>query len=216
MSKFKQILSYVWDIPIERTSSEQNSYLEVVWSMGRKMLNTKNANYSFGNGYKVFERAFKQIEDSIPSITKVLVLGFGCGSVEHLLLNKYHASADLTGIEYDPVIIELYNKYFKQVNSNSKIIEGDALEFIKGSNEHYDLIIIDLFDDLSTVPFIYEDHFTNALVDHLRENGILIYNTVKQEELRSKSTTLGIKLSKHFKEVSFLDFQEINKIIIAQ
>ncbi|MFT7379733.1 MAG: hypothetical protein ACI8ZQ_001486, partial [Bacteroidia bacterium] len=62
---FYKIASYVWDIPIAKTSSPQNECLEIVWSMGRKMLNTENANFSFGSGFEVFKLAMSKIPTNI-------------------------------------------------------------------------------------------------------------------------------------------------------
>jgi len=85
MSIALKIASYFWDIPVEKTSSEVNDYLEVVWSQGRKVLNTKSANFSFGNGYKVFEKAISTIKEEVERAAHVLVLGFGCGSILDIL-----------------------------------------------------------------------------------------------------------------------------------
>ena len=76
-----RLLSWFWDIPIEKTSSPQNDYLEVVWTNGRKMLNTKEANFSFGNGYKVFETAMKPIADKIQVSKDILILGLCCNDI---------------------------------------------------------------------------------------------------------------------------------------
>lgn len=216
MQTIKKILSYLWDIPIERTGSEQNEYLEVVWSMGRKMLNTKNANYSFGNGYKVFEFAFKQIKEKITNFKKVLVLGFGCGSVEHLLRTKYNSSTQITGVEYDPRIIELYKRHFSDSDQNTLVVEDDAKVFIESTDQVFDLIVIDLFDDLHTVPFVFEKEFTDQLLQKVNDSGVLIYNTVKAEDNSAKYTELSLQLNKRFKEVGIHTFQDINRIIIAK
>ncbi|MDA9110855.1 hypothetical protein N9J89_01235 [Bacteroidia bacterium] len=49
------------------------------------MLNTRDANYAFSNGYKVFEYAMKQITEPIDTAENILIFGFGCRSILHLL-----------------------------------------------------------------------------------------------------------------------------------
>ncbi len=213
MSKFKKYLSYFWDIPIERSSSKQNELLEVVWSMGRKVLNSRNANYSFGNGYKVFEYAFSKL--GLSEVKSVLVLGFGAGSVEHLINKVYNLDPQITGIEYDAEIIRLYRDHFS-MGAKNEVLHCDALQFLEQNTNVYDLIIVDLFDDLKTVPIIYNDRFTEVILQSVSERGLLIYNTVESEEDKSLRFDLLSALSKRFRSVEVLEFQDINRIIIAQ
>ena len=215
MRLLKKIASYIWDIPIEKSGSELNPYLEVVWSQGRKMLNAQNANYSFGNGYKVFERAFDELKvlDNPPQ--SVLVLGFGCGSVEHLLQTVLGIKSVITGVEYDAEIIRLYQAHFAP-ESPAKVHCMDAREFLSNNQEQYDLIVVDLFQDLETVPMIYEGLFTDLILKASAPGGQLVYNTVKNAEHHDLFSELLLKLSTSFKEVGQIDFQEINRILIAK
>jgi spermidine synthase len=107
-----QLCSYFWDIPILKTSSPQNDYLELVWSNGKKTLNTEDANFSFGNASKVIARALSPYTHKIQEAQRILILGFGCGSVVELLDQKYNYKNSLVGIEYDATIIELYKDHF--------------------------------------------------------------------------------------------------------
>ena len=216
MTSLKKICSYLWDIPIEKTSSKQNPYLEVVWSQGKKMLNTKNANYSFGNGYKVFQLAMGKLPERVDKTNKVLVLGFGCGSVLHLLRKVYHSKCEIVGIEYDPEIIRLFNQHFNDEKDQLlTLLQADAFEFIKESTSKFDLIIIDLFDDLSTIPMVFLPEFTKELRRISNKDATLIYNTVKNPQHQTSYSELLIDLSRNFREVSTLEFQGINQIIMA-
>ena len=215
MSRIKQYLSYIWDIPIERSSSAQNEILEVSWSMGRKVLNSKNANYSFGSGYRVFEHAFKLLDLRHRAIDKVLVLGFGAGSVEYLLRKDYAFKGEIVGVEYDQEIIRLYNKHFGG-HGPLDLHPQDAKAFVQESLDSFDLVIIDLFDDLSTVHFVYEEDFTKDLFARLSTSSALIYNTVESSRDKVARFELIQQLSKKFKEVQVHEFQDINRIIIAK
>src|SRR5699024_10391620 len=68
-------------------SSAISEELEVVWVKGKKLLNSKGANYSYGGLQEVLDYGL----DSIPmnNINNVLVLGMGGGCVVDSLRNKY-------------------------------------------------------------------------------------------------------------------------------
>ncbi|PCJ66072.1 MAG: hypothetical protein COA58_08335 [Bacteroidetes bacterium] len=213
-----KIASFLWDIPIEKTSSEHNDYLEVVWSQGKKMLNTKDANFSFGNGYGVFEKAIGLIEKDISSVQNTLILGFGCGSILHLLEKKHSYNGEITGIEYDPIIISLFKKHFEPNYSlKPELIAIDAFDFLNQCKDQYDLIFIDLFKELDNVDFIFTKPFISSLKSISNTNTILVFNTIKRTELDHKNISeLILKLSRHYKNVSSASFQDLNQIIIAK
>jgi predicted membrane-bound spermidine synthase len=213
----KRIASFAWDIPIEKTSSQYNPYLEVVWSNGKKMLNTKDANFSFGNGYRVFEKAFNLIKKHVPASKKTLILGFGCGSILHLLEKKYNYEGEIVGVEYDQVILDLFDKHFaKDYSTKPKLITGDAMNFVKESNETYDLIFVDLFTELDNVGFIFSQDFLSQLNNICEQGGVIVFNTIKRTSEDQKNLSgLIMDLSRNFKDVSSNSFQDLNQIIIA-
>lgn len=218
MSIALKIASYFWDIPVEKTSSEVNDYLEVVWSQGRKVLNTKSANFSFGNGYKVFEKAISTIKEEVERAAHVLVLGFGCGSILDILQTKYNYNNQLTGIEYDKEIIRLFETHFNDGYSlDLDLIEGDAFEYVSTCKSKFDIIFIDLFSELDNVPFVFNQTFILNLVKAINNGGTLVFNCTQQNASdKQKISELMIKLTSNFKEVQKIPFQELNQIIIAK
>lgn len=214
----KKIASYVWDVPIERSSSPQNDYLEVVWSNGVKMLNTKEANFSFGNGYKVFATAMKQIEEPINHAKNILILGFGCGSIHHLLEKKYSYKNTLVGVEYDADIIRLYTEHFApEYSSKPQLHLQDAAQFMKENNNPFDIIFIDLFCELENSPLLESPDFLTHLKEACSANGILVFNTTTTN---THGENIVFELQKwlgtHFITVSKLPFQDFNQILIAR
>lgn len=214
----KKLTSYVWDIPIERTSSPQNDYLEVVWSNGTKMLNTKEANFSFGNGYKVFATAMEKIELQITKAKNILVLGFGCGSIHHLLEKKYNYSQNLVGVEYDSEIIRLYKKHFSsEYTLLPKLYIEDALAFSQNTIEMFDIVFIDLFSELDNSPLLDSEEFLTSLKKMCGTKTTLVFNTTTTNE-KGETTVFELQmwLSTHFKTVTKTPFQDFNQILIAQ
>ena len=109
-SKIKYLLSFLFDVTIETTESILNPILKIVLRNGRLLLNTQNANYTYGSLEDAFKFVFKKIKIEDKKLNKILILGFGCGSVA-ALFNGY-INIEITGIEADEKVLELYEKYF--------------------------------------------------------------------------------------------------------
>lgn len=212
-----QLCSYFWDIPILKTSSPQNDYLELVWSNGKKTLNTKDANYSFGNASKVIARALSPYTHKIQEAQRILILGFGCGSVVELLDQKYHYKNTLVGIEYDATIIELYKDHFSHLfQLKPDIVCSDAAEFLRQDVAQYDIILVDLFKELNNSILLKDPDFLKAIKSHTAVGGLVIFNTISRTETENKQlSSLIIELGMLYKNVSTEIFQDINTIVIA-
>jgi spermidine synthase len=213
-----KLVSYIWDVPIARASTPQNEYLELVWSSGKKMLNTRNANFSFGNGYTVFEIASKPIEHHIAEASRILILGFGCGSILHLLEHSYGYKGRLVGVEYDSAIVALFKGHFAdQYSIKPAVIIEEAFSYIKANEDTYDVIYVDLFIDLNNSPLIEVAEFWQCVVARLSNSGVVVINTIrKSEEDKRIVVKLLLDLSRHFKTVSTEVFQDLNCIITAK
>ena len=74
---WKRLLSYLFELHIESTSSEHNPHLYVSLKNGRYQLSTANAVYSYGDLYDNFSEAFQQLNLESREIKNVLILGFG-------------------------------------------------------------------------------------------------------------------------------------------
>lgn len=217
-NRLSKILSFIWDIPIEKTSSKYNEYLEVVWSSGKKMLNTRNANFSFGTCHDVFKMASNLILDPISKAEKTLILGFGCGSILQILNRDLNYNKQVVGVEYDNTIISLFHKHFaNEIDASYKLYNNDALQFLAGNQDKFDIIFIDLFIELENNPILFKDSFFKYLLNATKKNGsTLVFNTTKKSKKDAVNITeLNLKLSQHFKNVVNHNFQDLNNLIIA-
>ncbi len=213
-----RLLSLVWDIPIQKTSSPQNKYLEVVWSNGRKMLNTSEANFSFGSDYAVFDKAMDMVSLEIAEAHSALILGFGCGSILDLLEKKHCYQGSIDGVEYDAEIISLFHTHFvHEYTSTPHLHIADAEQYVANCQKKYDLIFIDLFVELENTPFVFSPLFLENIARLSSSTGIVVYNIIKQtEEEKLLLSEMILNLSTYFKNVSSSSFQEINTILIAK
>jgi len=172
--KLKKILSYLWPIT-RRYSSKINGLLEVTYIDGKKVLDSKNANYSYGQLQKVLEFGVEKID--LNGIKNILLLGMGGGSIVRSLREKFKYTGLIIAVEIDPKVIEIAKEEFGIVEyPNQSIVQEDAFIYVKNSNEAFQLIIIDLFIDSEVPTIFFEQEFCRNVADCIDLNGFLIFN----------------------------------------
>lgn len=174
---FKIVLSYIYDVLIEKVSSPFNPILKLYLSRGQYKLVTTGAVYSFGKYYYNFSKSFEILKVDKREIKKVLILGLGMGSIIQILEQSFNVTAQFDAVEIDPEIIKLYNKYkIPYLHSNCNVINKDAISFLKDNNNKYDLICMDIFCD-RRVPTEFETfEFLSSIKKALNKYGLILYN----------------------------------------
>jgi len=130
-----------------------------------------------------------------------LNLGLGGGDLlRHL--NKTIPELSITSIENDADMVRLHEKYFADYDTENQrcpqaqdnIIHIDAEHYMQrysdkdtATYKQYDVILIDLYDDLGICPFVLSSIFLKQCISLLPENGILCLNLMlsSQEQLQS-------------------------------
>jgi len=173
----KKILSYINDILLEKTNSEYNDILEVHLSKGRYQLCTSGAVYSYEDKYINFINTFNSLDWEKLNIERVLVLGLGLASVPQMLEQRFNKEFEYYAVEIDPEIIRLANKYIlSDLKSPIQVFEMDAEIFVEISDELFDMIIIDIFDN-DVVPEKFESaEFLQKTSELLANDGIILFN----------------------------------------
>lgn len=177
---FKQLLSYILPINIFQIESEINQNLEVTWNNGQLVLDSKNTNFSFGSLERVMNVGLKCIgKETLSSSHSVLVLGVGGGSVIKLLQDEFLFDKKITGVELDPKVISIANRYFGlDTRKNLDIKIADAATFVKETPLTFDLIVIDIFQDKKMPDFLFSIPFISDLNRILSEKGSILFNSI--------------------------------------
>lgn len=187
--KIKKILSYLWPVT-RRFSSEINGTLEVTYIDGKKVLDTANANYSYGSLQKIL--AFGLTKIDLKPVKNLLLLGMGGGSVIQSLREGFEYGGNITAIEIDPTVIQIAKEEFGITESNNqRIIQADAFQYVKNCNDSFQLIIIDLFIDTEVPAVFHEKEFCQNIAQRIDDSGFLIFN-------------IGINLKKDSNRVQYL------------
>jgi ubiquinone/menaquinone biosynthesis C-methylase UbiE len=100
----KKILSYIYPIT-KKIHSEISGALEITWYNGKKHLDSKNANYSYGSLQLILKIGLEKID--LTKTKKTLILGMGGGSVIKTLQDDFNYQNHITAIDIDPVILKI-------------------------------------------------------------------------------------------------------------
>lgn len=211
-------MSFFVPVILEKRNGELGHLLEITLDGGKLLLNTKTANYSYGTLHQVFRRAFyfAKVEEMKPK--NVLVLGFGGGSIVKILLKELNLSPKITGIEYDSVVIELWNEYFGgEFAEKVDLIQTDAFEFVKKCEAKFDLICVDLFIDTKVPAQFQTMEFAKNLLSCTEKNATIISNFIVE---KSKEQEVLKTLEQFFEKngclVSSFNSHQYNQVLLIQ
>ncbi|MCL6460935.1 MAG: fused MFS/spermidine synthase [Flavobacterium micromati] len=184
----KKIFSYLIPIKIYQAKSSVSKAIKVAWINGELVLDSENTNYSYGGLQRILRLGLNNIGfDKIVSMNHILVLGVAGGSVIKTLANEIKFQGKITGVEIDPEVIKIANTYFKlNAVENLEIIIDDAFEFVLKTKNSYDLIIVDIFEDMAMPNFLFQNFFIKRICFLLNEGGFILFNTIILNENHSQ------------------------------
>lgn len=180
----QKLFSYIIPIKIFKKKSERSKIIEVTWANGELVLDSENTNYSYGSLQRILRYGLRNIGyDKVLKMDHILLLGVAGGSVIKTLVDEIEYKGKITGVEIDSEIIQIANQYFdldkiKQL----EIIIDDAFEFVLKTKNKYDLIIIDIFEDIKMPNFLFESFFSERICFLLKNHGFVLFNTMILDE----------------------------------
>ncbi len=187
-------------------TSHFNGKLKINWSGSRKLLDSSNANYSYGALQEVMDRGLAEVRAD--RAAPVLLLGTGGGSVIPLLRKKYGYYEKITAVEIDPVIINIARSEFNiDKHQPLELICADAEEYVKSPGEKYGLIIIDLFLDLLVPEQFFSVAFWKNITHLLHRDGKVLFNAGVNSAHLEQITRL---LDNETLDIVFLKKEKVN------
>ncbi len=215
--RWKHWLSYINELPIDKSIGDNGQALEVVLKKGRLMLTSDHAIYSYDDYYVNFLEAFMMVKKPWDQITSVLVLGMGLGSIPYMLEHKFYCYPRFTLIEKDESVIDLASRYsLSRLESDCEIISADAYSFIAGNNDRFDMICMDVFVDDKIPEHMLGEDYCEMLKSRLSDNGLLLYNCLYQydEDKKIVDAFENDIFSRVFDNYGFIDV-EGNRIFFS-
>ena len=215
-----KLLSYIIPIKIFKTKSKLSKTIEVTWANGELVMDSENTNYSYGSLQRILRIGLKHFGfDKISKMNHALVLGVAGGSVIKTLVDEIQFKGQITGVDIDQDNIKIANQYFKLDEiKNLNIVIDDAFEFVLKTKDRYDLIIIDIFQDMNMPNFLFEDFFINRICFLLQSRGVVLFNTMcltAKDNLRNKKLIKELN-DENYKIESIPRVEIHNELIIIQ
>lgn len=114
------------------------------------------------------------VPDKQVSDMDVLILGMGTGTYA-TQCRRYLGDMNVEGVEIDEKITQLSRQYFS-LSEDVKVTTYDGRAFLNASDEKYDVIMVDAYQDI-TIPFqMSSTEFFTLVREHLNENGVMVVN----------------------------------------
>ncbi len=172
----------MWPFAVKRVEGKLTAVLEVTYEQGKKVLNAGEVNYSFGALHAVFRIALQKARIIESPPTEILILGFGAGSIASIIVEEFGQHPRMTGIEADPVVMQLAREEFNIGRFSDLEMENTTAEkFIASCPSQFDLIAVDVFIE-SRVPESCKTHaFLENVYRCLTKNGRVVFNVMPEE-----------------------------------
>lgn len=189
---------------LSEQKSKYNGNLRVVRSWGLRTYIQSNGLTQSGGVVETFWRqTLRRVKSKRLKAKAVLILGLGGGTVAKLV-RKFWPDAKITGIEIDPIMIELGTRYLGLGTSETKIVIRDALKIskeLKVKDKKYDLIIVDLYNgDQFPRKFSTKNHI-RLVMSLLSRSGIVIFNRLYYKDKKAEAEKFGERLKTIFSQV---------------
>jgi len=210
-----RLLSYL--MPLTRTvPSEVSGPLEVTWHKGRKVLDTRHANYSYGSLQQVLRYGLLFVEPKQANHT--LLLGLGGGSVVATLRQELAYEGHITAVELDPVVIGLADTEFGiRADAQLDVVCADAFEWVhRAPTSRFGLIIVDLFVDLDLPAGLQTARFWQEVWRLLGPGGYVLFNTLTEVPLYVGNQELPTYLESVGFAVKDLEVERLNQLLILR
>lgn len=188
---------------LEEKKSRFNGTLRVVksWGMGT-YIQAGGLTQSGGIIELIWRSTLKKLRTK--EIKNVLILGLGGGTAAKLI-RKFWPEAKITGVDIDPVMVELGKKYLSL--KADKIYVKDAYDF---NTAGYDLVIVDIYNG-EKFPKKFEDE---KFLKLLAKNRLVVFNRLYYGDKRPEAVRFGNKLQKVFGKVEWF-YPEANLMFIC-
>ncbi|MBL0045248.1 MAG: methyltransferase domain-containing protein [Flavobacteriales bacterium] len=211
-----RVLSLIWPIRVRRFNSTHYQ-LDVTWEYGSLVVNSPNANQSFGSLHRVWRQCLRDLDLKKSQPKEVLILGFGAGSAAHILQKEFRLKCGITGVDHDPVMLRIAREYFGWSTCADLVLhEADAFQWVREQTRLFDLIAVDLFHDLDFSEGLLNLDFLRNLKRIAAPGSTILINTVAYDpRSAARSARLGQQMRLVHNTVKETHYEGNNRVFIA-
>jgi len=161
---------------------------------------------SGGLAEKIWKSTLHKVKASKLEIKSCLILGLGGGGIARIVRKNWPESK-ITGIDLDPVMVELGKKYLDLESQGVETVIKDIDKF--KTTKKYDLVCIDTYIGDKFPKKFESEKFTKRVKNMLPKNGLAIFNRLYGPEDRKEAHNMEKTLEKVFTSVE-RNFPEAN------
>lgn len=128
--------------------------------------------------YPVVATAFAARQRTAPRPKRVAILGLAAGTTARELTLAYGQGVRIDGVEEDPEIISVGERYFHEASPNLHIHIDDARYWLQtqARSDRYDVIVVDAYRQ-PYIPFqLTTEEFFRLVREHLAPGGVIVVN----------------------------------------
>lgn len=184
LSLFQRWASYLYPIKVASAAGQTTPILILYRFRGRWQLSAATAVYSDGPAYRPLTTAFAYLGKRLAACRQVLVLGAGLGSAAAILHHRKIEPECITLVDIDPQIIR-WGKETLETSERTRYewVCADVQDFAAQQMQHYDLLIVDVFQDRIVPAFVTGPNFLQQCHRLLRPStGMLVLNYIINNE----------------------------------
>jgi spermidine synthase len=113
-----------------------------------------------------------------PSLTRVLVIGLGGGTLVKRFWRDY-PEMRIDAVEIDPDVADVaYELFALPRDERINVVVGDGREFLRDTDATYDLVVVDAYDDDHIPIHLLTEEFLREVQSHLAPDGVVAYNLI--------------------------------------
>lgn len=170
---------------------------------------------SGGLALKIWVKPLKKAKKLKPEIENILILGLGGGGIVKKI-RSFWPDSKITGVEIDPIMVSLGEKYLGFNKSEVNIKISDAKGFINSAikkKQKYDLVLVDIYVKDQVPKEFDTTEFANKIKGILTKEGVAVFNRLyggRKEEV----SEFYNKLQEVFPEIERV-FPEANIMFVC-
>ncbi|RYE24921.1 MAG: class I SAM-dependent methyltransferase [Sphingobacteriales bacterium] len=210
---YKKILSMVYPVLVKTAEESDRVPLPQLYLYrGQYQVATHDALYSDGTRYRPLKIAYAKIEQKLPGVKNVLVLGTGLGSAVQILYNKGY-QPEYTLVDYDKTTLKWAMELLPAVVApKTTPVLNDAESFMQTHDKQYDLVVVDIFKGRRVPAFVMTTAFLQNCRRCMKPAATLVLNYMINNEAEWQGSLVAFKQAFPNHEVITTG---INRLIIA-
>ncbi len=165
----------------------------------------------------IWKQTLRRINHKSSIINHCLILGLGGGTVAKLIRKKW-SEIKITGVEIDPLMVELGKKYLGLDDWNVEIKITDAFDYLVNHQSltinRYDLVIVDLYNGDRFPEKFETENYIHLVESNLAKSGVAVFNRLYYGDKRPETVKFGRKLEKIFSKVAWF-YPEANLMFLC-